>query len=66
MERKAGDQQGDREPDPGNGAPAGDLRPAEGRAQPAAYSLAGDQPRRPQDPERLAHHVPEEDAERDR
>ena len=62
---RVGDQQRDREADPGDRAAADDGSPADRRAQPSA-AQPRDQPGRAGDPDRLAEHVAEEDPERDR
>ena len=46
LERERGDQQRDREADPGDGAAAADRRPADRRAQPAAAQPGADEARR--------------------
>ena len=65
VEGEVGDQQRDGEPDAGDRAAAGDRRPADRRAEPAA-AQPRHQPGDAGDADRLAEQVADEDAERDR
>jgi hypothetical protein len=64
-ERERRDQQRHGEADAGDRAAADHRGPADGRPQ-AISAQPGDHPRRAHDPDWLAHHVADEDPERDR
>jgi hypothetical protein len=65
VECEGGDEQRDREADPGDRAAAGNGRPTDRRSQPAA-AQPGEEPGAAEDSHRLADHVAEQDPERDR